>query len=107
MALALLILQTLFMIAGLALLGQFIVAIFNWGRRGDNVVYQLFGIIAKPMVRAMRFVTPRVVLDQHVPVVAFLVCLMAYFGLAFAHRDACLSNLAQPGCQKWVEARMR
>src|SRR5687767_8741558 len=90
-ALLLLILQTVLFIAGLALLGQFIVGLFHWGRRHENVVYQLFGIVAKPLVRAVRFVTPRVVLDQHVPIVAFLLCLVLYFALGFAHRDVCLS----------------
>jgi uncharacterized protein YggT (Ycf19 family) len=104
-ALLLLIVQTVFLVAGLALLGQFIVGLFAWGRRGENPVYQLFGIVARPIVRVVRFITPRIVLDQHVPIVAFLLCVMVYFGVAFAHRDVCLSNLNQPGCVKWVQAR--
>jgi uncharacterized protein YggT (Ycf19 family) len=62
MALALLILQTLILIAGLALIGQFLVGIFNWKRRQENFVYQLFGIVSRPVVRLVRLITPRIVL---------------------------------------------
>jgi uncharacterized protein YggT (Ycf19 family) len=106
-ALFLVIVQTVVLIAGLALLGQFIVGMFNWARRSENFVYQLFGIVSGPLVRLVRLVTPRVVLDQHVPIVAFLFCVVAYFALGFAHRDVCLSDLSQAGCMKWVQARMR
>ncbi len=105
MALALVIVRTLVFIAGLALLGQFIVGIFNWGRRQNNFVYQMFEIITRPVVRAVRAVTPRVIVDQHVPVVTFLICLFLYLGLGVWHRDVCLADLRQLGCEKWVEAR--
>ena len=107
MALLLLVAQTLIFVAGLALLGQFVVGLFNWGRRHENVVFQLFGIVTRPVVRAIRVITPRIVLDQHVPAVAFLVCLIAYFALGFSHRAVCLNDLGQRGCEKWVEARSR
>jgi uncharacterized protein YggT (Ycf19 family) len=105
-ALLLLILQTVVFIAGLALLGQFMVGLFHWGRRRENPVYQLFGIVARPLVRAVRAVTPRIVLDDHVPIVAFLLCAILYFALGFAHRGVCLSDLGQDGCTKWVQARI-
>lgn len=107
MAFLLLIAQTLIFVAGMALVGQFLVGIFSWGRRRENVVYQLFGVVARPVVRAVRVITPRVVLDTHVPLVAFLLCLMAYFATGFTHREVCLSDLNQRGCDKWAEARSR
>jgi uncharacterized protein YggT (Ycf19 family) len=106
-ALLLLILQTVIFIAGLALLAQFIVGLFAWGRRGDNVVYQLLGIVTRPAVRLVRAATPRVIVDQHVPAVAFLLCLVGYFALGLGHRDVCLDDLRQPGCTKWLQARTR
>jgi uncharacterized protein YggT (Ycf19 family) len=106
-ALVLLILQTVFLIAGLALFGQLVVGVFAWGRRADNIVYQLFSIVARPLVRLVRLITPRVIIDNHVPVVAFLICVVAYFGLGFAHRDVCLDDLNQRGCEKWLQARNR
>lgn len=107
MAFLLLIAQTLLFVAAMALVGQLLVGLFSWKRRRENVVYQLLGVVARPVVRAVRFITPRLVLDQHVPIVAFLLCMMAYLATGFAHRDVCLSDLSQKGCEKWVQARMR
>jgi uncharacterized protein YggT (Ycf19 family) len=104
-ALALVILQTLILVAGLALLGQLMVGLFAWGRRSQNLVYQLLGIIASPAVKLARKVSPRVVLDEHVPAVAFLLLLIGYFVVGFFHRDLCLSDLTQTGCARWAAAR--
>jgi len=107
MAFFLLVAHTLIFVAAMALVGQLVVGLFSWRRRHTNVVYQLFGIVVRPVVRAVRFITPRLVLDQHVPVVAFFLCVVAYFAIGFAHRDVCLSDLSQRGCEKWAQSRMR
>jgi uncharacterized protein YggT (Ycf19 family) len=99
--------QTLILVAGLALLGQLIVGAFHWGRRHENVVYQLLAIVTRPLVRVVRMITPRIVLDRHVPAVVFLLCLIAYFAVGFSHRAVCLDDLTQRGCEKWLEARSR
>ncbi len=104
MAFALLLAQTLVMVAGLALIGQLLVGAFNWPRRRQNLVYRLFETIASPVVKLLRWVTPKVVLDQHIPIAAFLVVVFAYFWLGFEHRAACRNDLAQAGCEKWVAA---
>jgi uncharacterized protein YggT (Ycf19 family) len=104
-AMLLVVLHTLILVAGLSLLGQGIVGIFNWRRRHDNFVYQLFAIITRPVVMAVRAVTPRVVLDEHVPLVAFLLLLIGYFAVGLWHRDVCLDDLTQAGCAKWAAAR--
>lgn len=104
MAMLLLVLQTVALIAAMALLGQFVVAIFNWRARHENIVYQLFGIVAKPIVRVLRFVTPRVILDQHVPAVAFLLLVIGYVAIGLWHRDVCRADVAQRGCERWAQA---
>jgi uncharacterized protein YggT (Ycf19 family) len=104
MALLWVILQSLILIAALSLFGQFIVGIFNWGRRQENFIYQLFSILTKPVVRVVRVVTPRVIIDGHVPAVAFLILIIAYFAVGFAHRDSCMANINQAGCARWAEA---
>jgi uncharacterized protein YggT (Ycf19 family) len=104
MAFALLALQTLILVAGLALLGQGMVAIFNWPGRRQNLVYRLFELIASPVVKVIRWITPKVVLDQHIPIAAFLVLLFAYFWLGFEHRSVCRSDVNQPGCERWAAA---
>jgi hypothetical protein len=104
-ALFLVIVQTLLLVAGLSLLGQMIVGLFNWGRRRENIVYQLLGIVASPAVKLARLVSPRVVMDEHVPAVAFLLLVVGYFVVGFFHRDVCLADLTQAGCTRWAAAR--
>ncbi len=105
MALLLVTGQTLILVAGLALFGQLVVGAFNWRARQENLVYQLLGIVTRPVVRAVRFVTPRVILDRHVPIVAFLLLFFGYFAIGLAHRDVCLRDLHQAGCERWAESR--
>jgi len=104
MAFTLLLAQTLVFVAGLALVGQLVVGAFNWRRRDENIVYRLFQIIASPVVKLVRWVTPKIVLDQHVPVGAFLLLVFVYLVLGFEHREACKADSTQPGCEKWAEA---
>ena len=104
MAFALLAAQQLALVAALALFGQLMVGIFNWRARDQNLVYKLFQTVASPVVKVVRLVTPKVVLDRHIPIAAFMVLVFAYFWLGFAHRDSCRADLAQAGCHKWVEA---
>lgn len=94
--------QTLVLVASLALLGQLLVGAFSWTRRHQNLLYRLFELIARPVVKLVRLVTPKVVLDRHVPIAAFVIMLFAYFWLGFEHRDACKAQLSQRGCEKWA-----
>lgn len=67
-------------IALLALLGQGILALLAGRQRESNLFYQVFQIITRPVVRLARALSPRIVLDRHVPLVAFL--LMAFVWIA-------------------------
>lgn len=59
-------------IALLSLLGQWLLGLLAGAKRDGNLFYQLLGIVTRPFVRAARWLTPRVVIDRHVPLVAFL-----------------------------------
>jgi uncharacterized protein YggT (Ycf19 family) len=107
MAFVLLIAQTLILVAGLALMSQFIVGTFNWSRRDENFVYQLLAVVTRPVVRLVRRITPGAIIDRHIPIVAFLLCLFGYFAVSYYHRDVCLTDLSQRGCEKWLEVRSR
>ena len=100
MALLLVILKAVIEIAALALLAQFVVGIFNWRRRQDNFVYQLLGMVTRPFVAAIRFVTPRIVVDQHVPLATFLVLVFAWLALLIQLDRQCAADPAQAGCEK-------
>jgi hypothetical protein len=57
-------------IALMALLGQFLVGLLAGGKRETNFAYRLLKVLTDPFVRAARWLSPRVVIDRHVPAVA-------------------------------------
>lgn len=60
-------------IALLALFGQWILGILAGAQRERNLIYQLFQVVTRPLVLGARLISPRVVIDRHLPLVAFLV----------------------------------
>jgi hypothetical protein len=92
-------------IAALALLGQFIVGIFAWGRRGDNVVYRVFQTVTSPFTWVARKVSPRLVLDQHIPLVAFLLLFFAWIVVVFQLRASCVAEPRQQACPPLQQER--
>lgn len=105
MALFLTILQTLILIAALSLFAQLVVGAFNWNRRHENFVYQLLGIVVKPVVNLVRKVTPRFVLDRHIPIATFLLLMFGYLVVVLLLRDVCLGDMAQAGCERLAASR--
>lgn len=59
-------------IALLALLGQGVLALLAGAKRDQNLFYQMLQIMTRPFITGARFITPKVVIDRHVPIVAFL-----------------------------------
>jgi uncharacterized protein YggT (Ycf19 family) len=73
-------------VALLALLGLGAVGLLAGARRHTNPVYQLFSVITKPVLRVVRFITPKPVMDKHLPVVAFFLLFWLWIFLAWAKR---------------------
>ena len=89
------ILRALVEVALLALLGQGVLALLAGGRRHTNFVYKLFLIITDPVIKVCRWITPRVIIDRHLPFVAFFFLFWLWLLLAWVKRELCvLSNLA-------------
>jgi len=65
-------------IALLALVGQGVLAILAGAKRDKNLFYQLLQIMTRPFIAGARFITPKVVLDRHVPFVAFFLLLFVW-----------------------------
>lgn len=83
------ILRTLVEVAGFALLGQGALAVLAGKYREQNVFYRVLRIIASPVVRAVRFIAPRFILDAHVPVLTFFLLFWLWIVLAFVKRHLC------------------
>jgi hypothetical protein len=69
--------------AGLLLLGQGLVFLLSFGKHESNPIYRFFRFLTGPVVRPVRFITPRFVLDQHVPAVALFLVFWLWVALKF------------------------
>ena len=88
-------LRALVEVALLFLLGQGLLALLAGQRRQTNTVYKLFLIVTAPVLKAARKVTPRQVIDRHLPFVAFAVLFWIWIALAWLKRLYCETNLLQ------------
>ena len=52
----------------------------------------MFSRITNPVVKAVRFITPKQVVDKHVPVVAFFLLFWLWIALAYAGRGICVAD---------------
>ena len=77
-------------LALLALLGRFVVGLLAGQGRERNVFWQLLDVIAKPPLKVARWISPRVILDKHIPIAAFLLTAFVWLAALQAKVSACL-----------------
>jgi len=75
------ILKALTEVAAVGMLGQGVLYIVAGKRREENIVYKLFKTITSPVMKATRFITPRIVLDRHIWLVSILLLGMLWLAL--------------------------
>lgn len=83
------VLRTLVEVAGFALLGQGALAVLAGKYREQNAFYRVLRIVTAPVVRAVRLITPRLVIDAHIPMLAFFLLFWLWIVLALAKRHLC------------------
>ena len=87
-------------IALMALLGQGLLAILAGDRRHDNFFYKTLLVLTRPFTRFARLVTPRVVIDRHVPFAAFAMMLGFWVFATMGKVSLCLDiQLASQLCR--------
>ena len=77
------IVKALLELACFFLFGQAVVYLIAGKGRDRNRIYQVFRVLTGPMTRFARFVTPKVIVDRHIPYLAFLLILWAWMFLVF------------------------
>ena len=75
------ILKALTEVAGVAFLGQGVLWVIAGAKRDQNLVYKLFRTLTSPVTRVTRAVTPRVIIDAHIGLVAFFLLLVLWIAL--------------------------
>jgi hypothetical protein len=76
-------------VAGWFLLGQGVLHVLAGKAREGNPVYRLFRLLTSPVVRVTRAVTPAVVVDRHIPLVAFFLLFWIWIALQLLKRHLC------------------
>lgn len=77
-------------IALMAMLGQWLLGLLAGAKRDSNLFYQLLGIVTRPVLRGARLISPRIVIDRHVPLVAFLLLAFVWLFATIAKVQICL-----------------
>ena len=77
-------------IALLALAGQWLVGLLAGAARDTNPFYRVLQLVGRPWVKVARWVSPQVVMDRHLPLVAFLVLLLVWAIAAITKVRICL-----------------
>jgi hypothetical protein len=88
--LAIEIVKALAEVALLSLLGRGVLWVLAGRGREQNVFYQLFQVLTRPLIRGARLLSPRVVLDQHLPLVAFLLLFFIWVAVTLTKIDLCM-----------------
>ena len=70
-------------LAGMFLLGRGLLWVLAGRKRMDNIFYQVLSVVTDPLLRFTRWIAPRVVLDSHIPLVAFGLVLWVWLAIVF------------------------
>jgi uncharacterized protein YggT (Ycf19 family) len=89
------VLRALLQIALMFLIGQGLLALLAGSRRHTNIVYRLFILLTSPVVNAVRKITPKKIIDKHVPLVAFFLLFWMLWGVTNLKRAYCETHLLQ------------
>lgn len=74
----------------MALFGQWVLGLLAGAKRDGNFVYQLFGIVTRPLLQMARLLSPRIVIDRHLPLVAFLLLAFTWLIATYYRIQICL-----------------
>ena len=90
--------QLVIYVALLALVGQGILYVVAGSGRDNNIFYRTLQVVSKPFTSLMRKLTPRLVADQHVPLVTFFLLLVIYAVVTIEKVSLCVAS-GMEGCR--------
>jgi hypothetical protein len=90
-------LQLVLYIALLALLGQGVLHVLAGPRREANVFYRALRVVPSPFTGLVRRLTPARVANRHVPILTFVLLLLAYVVVTIEKIQHCVGQ-GMHGC---------
>jgi hypothetical protein len=98
MLLAVIISKSLIELSLLFIVGRFLLGLLAGAKRSTNIFWQMLDIAAKPALWITRRLSPRLILDQHIPLAAASWLLIAWVLMVKLKIDLCL-KLGATACQ--------
>ena len=77
-------------IALMALAGQFVLGLLAGAKRESNFFYRLLQVLTGPVIKSVRWMAPRVVLDRHIPLAALVLLASAWMVTTVVKVDICM-----------------
>jgi len=68
-------------VALFAFVGQGILYILAGARRDKNLVFVMLKTVTMPVTKFIRFVSPGIVMDRHIPLASFILLIVLWAGL--------------------------
>lgn len=83
-------------LALMALVGRFVVGLLAGPNKERNAFWQILDLVARPPLKLTRWISPKVVLDRHIPLAAFLLTTFIWLVALQAKVSYCLeAGMAQ------------
>ena len=98
MLLVVVILKSLIELSLMFVVGRFILGLLAGAKRQSNVFWQLLDVASKPALWVTRRVSPKLILDQHIPLAAVSWLIIAWVLVVMAKIDICL-QVGAAACQ--------
>ena len=86
------VLKALTEVAGVALIGQGVLYAIAGAKRDQNPFYGIFKTVTSPVMKVTRWITPRIVLDRHLWLVALFLLIVLWIGLTVMKISIVLQN---------------
>ena len=98
MLLSINILQLIFYISALALLGQGLLYVLAGAKRSNNFFFQIFQIVNRPFFVLARWLAPKQIVDSQIGFVAAFLVAILYIAVSLWKIDYCIS-VNMVGCR--------
>jgi hypothetical protein len=98
MFLVIVILKSLIELSLMFVVGRFILGLLAGVKRETNVFWQLLDVASKPSLWLTRRVSPKLILDQHIPLAAVSWLIIAWVLVVMLKIDLCL-QVGAAACQ--------
>ena len=98
MLLLVVILKSLIELSLMFIVGRFLLGLLAGAKRSTNVFWQLLDVAAKPVLWITRRISPKLILDQHIPLAAASWLLIAWVLVVKVKVDLCL-QMGAAACQ--------